>query len=99
MSYEIEYHKEVEKDLKEFDRSIKIKLLKQVEKLSLSPQLGESLGNKFGLDLSGYKKMYCCKKQIRIVYKIGNEKVVVFIVAIGKREDEQVYKLASERKE
>ncbi len=74
MSYEIEYHSEIENDLKSFDNSIKLKIVKQIRKIAKSPQLGDFLGNKFGFDLSGYRKMYCYDKKIRIIYKIVDEK-------------------------
>lgn len=41
--------------------------------------------------------MYVNKKQIRIVYSIKDEVLVINIVAIGKREDMEVYADASKR--
>ena len=41
--------------------------------------------------------MYACKKQIRIVYSVVENVLFVNIIAIGKREDMEVYKTASER--
>ena len=41
--------------------------------------------------------MYACKKQIRIVYSVINDLLLVHIIAIGKREDMEVYSTASER--
>ena len=79
------------------DESVKILVKKQLDKLKTSPLLGEELGNKNGYDLSGYRKMYACKKQIRIVYSVVENVLLVNIIAIGKREDLEVYKTASER--
>ena len=45
----------------------------------------EELGNKNGYDFTGYRKMYACKKQIRIVYSVINDLLLVPIIAIGKR--------------
>ena len=70
---------------------------KQLDKLKTSPFLGEELGNKNGYDLTGYRKMYACKKQIRIVYSVIDNLLLVHIIAIGKREDMEVYSTASER--
>ena len=81
----------------ELDGSIKKLVKKQLEKLKVSPFLGEELGNKNGNDLSGYRKMYACKKLIRIVYSVVENVLLVNIIAIGKREDMEVYKTASER--
>ena len=41
--------------------------------------------------------MYADNKKIRIVYKIIETKIIVEVVSVGKREDMQVYKKASQR--
>ena len=79
------------------DGSVKKLIKKQLDKLKTSPLLGEELGNKNGYDLTGYRKMYVCKKQIRIVYSVVENVLLVNIIAIGKREKMGVYKTASER--
>jgi len=61
------------------------------------PGLGAQLGNKMGIDLSGYRKIYVDKKKIRIVYKIVEERIVVQIISVGKREGMQVYQNAAKR--
>jgi len=97
MSYEIELKEGARDDLKSFDRSQQILILKQLNKIASSPELGEPLGNKNGYDLSGCRKMYVNKKQIRIVYKIIENKIIIEIIAIRKREEMEVYKKALER--
>nr|WP_275758717.1 hypothetical protein [Sulfurimonas sp. SAG-AH-194-C21] len=42
--------------------------------------------------------MYVAKKQIRIIYEIIEKIVVVKVIAIGKREDMEVYKKAKQRR-
>ena len=79
------------------DGSVKKLVKKQLDKLKTSPLLGEELGNKNGYDLTGYRKMYACKKQIRIVYSVVENVLLVNIIAIGKREEMEVYKATSER--
>lgn len=79
------------------DGSVKKLVKKQLDKLKTSPLLGEELGNKNSYDLTGYRKMYACKKQIRIVYSVVENVLLVNIIAIGKREELEVYKTASER--
>lgn len=97
MEYEIKFHPMALKEFLELDGSIKKLVKKQLDKLKTAPLLGEELGNKNGYDLSGYRKMYACKKQIRIVYSVVENVLLVNIIAIGKREDLEVYKTASER--
>lgn len=41
--------------------------------------------------------MYACKKQIRIVYSVVENILLINIIAIGKREDMEVYSTAAER--
>ena len=85
MEYKIEFHPAALKEFCELDGSIKKLVKKQLDKLKTSPFLGEELGNKNGYDLTGYRKMYACKKQIRIVYSVINDLLLVPIIAIGKR--------------
>ena len=73
------------------------KLTRDNIKLSLTPGNGKQLGNKQVLDLSGYRKMYADQKKIRIGYKIVKKKILVQIIAIGKRDNMKVYKKAANR--
>jgi len=97
MIYKVVLKQEADDDLSNLSHSQKILIFKQFEKLKISPQLGIPLGKKLGYDLTGYRKMYADKKQLRIVYKIKNEIIEVEVIAIGKRDDLEVYKKASNR--
>jgi len=96
--YEIKYHPLIEKDLKQLNNSIRIEVFKKIKKIQNSPELGELLGNKNGMNLTGLRKMYVAKKQVRIVYEIVENIVIVKVLAIGKREDMKVYKEAEQRR-
>lgn len=95
--YAIEFFPEVENDLKELNRRVRILVFKQLNKLAQSPQLGDLLGNKSGMDLSGCRKMYVDHKRVRIVYRILEEVIVVEIIAIAARDEMAVYREASQR--
>lgn len=95
--YAIEFFPEVEDDLKQLDHRVRLLVLKQLKKLSQSPQLGDLLGNKAGMDLSGCRKMYVDHKRVRIVYRILEEVIVVEVIAIAQRDDMSVYREASQR--
>ncbi|MDR4464631.1 MAG: type II toxin-antitoxin system RelE/ParE family toxin [Nitrospira sp.] len=84
-------------DFRRLDGSLKEPVAKQLRKLATAPRLGEHLGNRAGLDLTGYYKLYAAKKSIRIVYRIMDQKILVEVVAIGKREDLTVYQEALKR--
>jgi len=97
MIYEIEYFPEALKDLEKLDNSVRRLVFKQLNKLAISPELGELLGNKAGFDLAGCRKMYVDNKRIRIVYRIFENKIIVEVVAIGERDGMDVYENAAER--
>jgi mRNA interferase RelE/StbE len=61
-------------------------------KLEHSPQLGEHLGGRAGLDLTGYYKLHAARKLARIVYRIVASEVLVEVIGIGRRENPQVYR-------
>ena len=84
-------------DFRRLDGSLKEPVAKQLRKLETAPRLGEHLGNRAGLDLTGYYKLYAAKKTIRIVYRILEQEILVEVVAIGKREDLAVYQKALKR--
>ncbi|MEE8324902.1 MAG: type II toxin-antitoxin system RelE/ParE family toxin, partial [Candidatus Humimicrobiaceae bacterium] len=71
--------------------NIKKQILKKLILLETNPFLGKPLGNRAGMDLSGYYKLYAYKKKIRIVYEIKNAALIIMVISIGKREDFAVY--------
>ena len=75
----------------------RLKLKVTEAELWLETNWEEELGNKNGFDLTGYRKMYACKKQVRIVYSVVENVLLVNIIAIGEREDLEVYESASQR--
>lgn len=84
-------------DFRSLDGSVKGQVARQLKKLETSPHLGEHLGKCGDLDLTGYYKLYAVRKSIRIVYRIVETEVIVEVVAIGKREDFEVYREAVRR--
>ena len=97
MTYKVLFHPDAAKEIARLDNRVKLLVLKQIKKLSLTPGLGSELGNRQGINLSGYRKLYADKKTIRIVYKIVDEKVLIQIIAVGKREGMEVYQKAATR--
>ncbi|MCX5816253.1 MAG: type II toxin-antitoxin system RelE/ParE family toxin [Proteobacteria bacterium] len=98
MAYKVIFTKDAHNDLKGLDKSIRTQVIKKAIALQENPFLGNPLGNKFGLDLTGYYKIYVAKKAYRIVYHLIGEQIeVVEIVGIGRRDKEEVYRLAVKR--
>lgn len=98
MAYKIEFIIEAEEDFNSLDKSIQKQVSKKIDTLSNNPYLGEPLGNKYGIDLTGFYKLYVAKKKYRIVYRLIGEHIeVIEIVGIGKRDKEEIYKLVAKR--
>ena len=98
MAFNIEFHPEAAKDFARLDVSVRKEVVTKIDALSENPFLGKPLGNKMGLDLTGFFKLYASKKKIRIVYRLLKDYVeVIEVIGIGKREKEEVYKLILRR--
>ncbi|HNZ78342.1 MAG TPA: type II toxin-antitoxin system RelE/ParE family toxin [Bacilli bacterium] len=98
MIHPIEFIPEAAKDYKELDGSIKKKVDKKLHELSKQPFLGEHLGNKFNVNLTGFYKTYIDNKSYRIVYRLIDEEIeIIEIWGIGKRDKEEIYKIIGKR--
>jgi mRNA interferase RelE/StbE len=98
VAFKVEFHPEAVKDFERLDGSIQKEIVKKIDALSENPFLGKPLGNKMGLDLTGFFKLYMAKKKIRIVYRLLKDYLeVIEIIGIGKREKEEDYKLILRR--
>jgi mRNA interferase RelE/StbE len=70
----------------------------KIEKLKINPFIGEELGSKNNIDLTGFYKIYVAKKTYRIVYKIINDEIIIVeIWGIGKRDKFEIYKNVRKR--
>ena len=98
MAYKIEFVPEAESDFDGLDKALKKEAGKKIDGLAENPFLGKPLGNKFGIDLTGFYKLYFHKKRYRIVYRILRDYIeVVEIFGIGRRDKEEIYKLVAKR--
>ncbi|HPY87370.1 MAG TPA: type II toxin-antitoxin system RelE/ParE family toxin [Spirochaetota bacterium] len=98
MSVKIEFIKEAAEDYKKLDGSLKILCDKKLEELEINPNLGEKLGNKYNIDLTGFYKIYFNSKRYRIVYRIREHLLeIIEIWGIGKRDKEEIYKIVGKR--
>ena len=94
-TWKVELIAEAQADFNSLDGSVKKRVLKQLVKLEQNPNYGDPLGNKAGINLEGYFKLYADKRRIRIIYeKIDH---IIKIIAIDKREDMEVYRIALKR--
>ena len=89
---------EAVEDFVRLDGSVRKKVAKKINELATNPYLGKSLGNLSGINLTGFYKLYTDDKKIRIVYRLLLEdRVIVEIWGIGKREKSQIYQKVNRR--
>jgi len=98
MNYNVRLIPSARKDFKKLDGREKLLVAKQLKKLGSAPFSGEALGKRAGIDLTGYYKLYADKKRLRIVYRCVGDELDVEIIAIGPREDLEVYHKAENRR-
>ena len=94
-TWKVELIAEAQADFNSLDGSVKKRVLKQLVKLEKNPKYGDPLGNKAGINLEGYFKLYADKKRIRIIYEEIDH--IIKVIAIDKREDMEVYRIALKR--
>ena len=102
MTWNIEYLKEAQRDLKRLDpynRKIILKAIEKVAERPLPPPdgIGKALGNHANSKLSGYYKIKLKNLGYRVVYKLILEGEIMKIIVISVRDDEEVYKEAERR--
>ena len=101
MKWDLKYLPEAERDLIIFDNSVRKRLYKSIMRTVKNPVpknqggYGEPLGNKFGINLTGFLKIKLRGIGLRIIYKLEKPDMLVIIAAA--REDEKVYKEALKR--
>ena len=99
MSYKVVFIPEAQNDYKRLDGSIKKLINKKIEELAEKPFLGQQLGNKFNIDLTGFLKIYIAKKSYRIVYRLitPSQIEIIEIWGIAKRSKEEIYRIIGKR--
>ena len=86
--WKVKIHKLVlHEDFKKIDKKEQSMILKTIyKKLTISPH---SYGAPLRYKLQGYWKLKISK--YRVIYKIENDKIEIFVVKIGIRRDKEVY--------
>ncbi len=81
-------------DFEGFDNSAKQAILLGLRKLENEPQ---KRGRMLSGNLHPLRRLVVGKKQIRILFRVYENRELCRIVAIGARSDDEVYKIAAER--
>jgi mRNA interferase RelE/StbE len=94
MTYKLKFLPSAKKEWDKLDNSIKSQFKKKLKKCLENPHIP---ANK----LTGFDCAYKIKLRsagYRLVYEVDDTEIVVFVIAVGKRENNQVYDNASDRK-
>ncbi len=93
MSYELEFDPRALKEWKKLGENIKIQLKKKLAEVLVNPEIP---ANKLA-DFPNCYKIKLRNSGYRLVYQVQNERIVVLVLAIGKRERLEAYNKAKER--
>ena len=95
MSYDVVFIEEAKKDYQALDGSQKILVRKSIAKLQA---YGMEVGKPLKGELSGCRKLKHKKAGLRIVFRESEKGLeIIQVIAIGKRENQDVYHVATDR--
>ena len=93
MTYKLVFKVEAEKEWRKLDSTIKSQFKKRlIERLENPHVLSARLSN-----MQNCYKIKLRSAGFRLVYQVREQEVIVSVVAVGKRESNQVYKIAAKR--
>ncbi|MCX4063796.1 type II toxin-antitoxin system RelE/ParE family toxin [Pseudomonas sp. S1Bt30] len=91
--YEVEWDPKALKELRKLDGTIRLQFLKKLQERQSGPRVP-------GDALHGMKDCYKIKLRgagYRLVYRVEDERIVILVLAVGKRERGSVYEQAGKR--
>ena len=97
--YQLTYFPEIPTDLDKLSNEIASEVKDYFAKFQTDPyKYTKPLYNQGSINLQGYRKTYVANATYRIISKIEDDKVkIVEVVAVGRREEKEVYKEAAKR--
>lgn len=87
MIYSLEFHPKALKEWKSLNHSIKQQLHKKLKQRLHNPKVPKD-------KLSGFDNVYKIKLKTigyRLAYEVKDEEIVVYVISVGKRENNKVY--------
>ena len=87
MTYSLDFHPKSLKEWNKLNHSVKLQFHKKLKKRIENPRVLQD-------KLSGYNNMYKIKLRdvgYRLIYEVKEKKIIVYILSIGKRENNKVY--------
>ena len=91
MSYELEFEEEAKKEWDKLDNTVRIQFIKKLESILENPHIPVS---------ALYSMPQCYKIKLRsigyrLVYRVDDNKVVVTVITVGRR-DSKIYEKAAQ---
>jgi mRNA interferase RelE/StbE len=93
-TYELEFHELALKEWQKLDGSIKTQFVKALSKRLHSPHIPSS---RLRGDLQNTYKIKLRDVGYRLVYEVVDQRLVVIVIAIGRRDHSQAYQIAIQR--
>jgi mRNA interferase RelE/StbE len=93
-TYELEFHTLAQKEWRKLDASIREQFKKQLEKRLLQPHVPSA---RLSAELSNCYKIKLKAPDYRLAYEVIDQKLVIVVVAVGRRENASVYTAAQKR--
>ena len=93
MNYELEFHPQALKEWKNLGETIKAQFKKKLKERLENPRVPKD-------KLVGFENVYKIKLKTvgyRLAYEVMDEKVIIIVLAIGKRENNKVYNILHSR--
>ena len=93
MSYELEFLPSALKEWQKLDNSIKVQFKKKLSERLENPKVTKD-------KLRGYEDVYKIKLRDvgnRLAYQVKDDEIVVLVLVVGKRENNEVYEMLKDK--
>lgn len=93
MSYELEFLPSALKEWQKLDNSIKVQFKKKLSECLENPKVAKD-------KLRGYEDVYKIKLRdvgYRLAYQVKDSEIVVLVLVVGKRENNEVYEMLKDK--
>ena len=93
-TYELEFHALAQKEWRKLDATVSEQFKKQLEKRLLQPHVPSA---RLSVELSNCYKIKLKSLGYRLVYEVIDQKLVIIVIAVGRRQNTEVYAAAKKR--